>query len=358
MRVAITGVGGGVGQAVIRALRRSRLDLHLIGLDANPWAAGLYQCDESAVVPLASEEEAYVAALVRVAAEHRVDALIPGTDTEVPVIARHQRSLRAAGCVAIVGAPSLIAAIQDKLSCGAWFAAAGIPYARTATGRQVREGCDLQFPVIVKPRHGSGSVGARVLTDPSDAERGSIGEDDVVQEYLVPRCWSLTKALPKDLMKGARLRQDDEVSMQGLMAPDGELVGTFASINDLRDGVPMRIRPTRDPDIVCFARRALKALAHAGHVGPCNLQGRITDDGLVLYEANARFTGITAVRAAMGWNECEAALRLFVLGDPPAAVAGGLKYDEELVCLRYITEEVVSRAIVDGSGTGVLQPAA
>jgi carbamoyl-phosphate synthase large subunit len=358
MNVAITGVGGGVGQAVIRALRRSRLDLHLIGLDANPWAAGLYQCEESAIIPSASQEEAYVAALLQVAAERQVDALIPGTDTEVPVIARHQRPLRAAGCVPIVSAPRLVAAIQDKLACGAWFAAAGIPYARTVTGQQFVEGCGLKFPVIVKPRHGSGSVGARVLTDPAEAERDRIGADDVVQEYLVPRSWSLTKALPEHLMKGARLRQEDEVSMQGLVAPDGAVVGIFASINDLRDGVPMRIRPTRDPDILRFTRRTLQALAHAGHVGPCNLQGRITDDGLVLYEANARFTGITAVRAAMGWNGCEAALRLFVLGEPSAAVARGLDYDEELVCLRYITEEVVSRAIVDESGGGVLQPAA
>jgi hypothetical protein len=67
---------------------------------------------------------------------------------------------------------------------------------------------------------------------------------------------------------------------------------------------------------------------------------------LVLYELNPRFTGITAVRAAMGFNECEAALRLFVLGEAPEAVARDLRYTEDTVCLRYVTEELVSRAAV------------
>jgi carbamoylphosphate synthase large subunit len=323
-------------------------------LDAAPWAAGLYQCDESAVIPLASEEEAYIAALARVAADYGVHALIPGTDTEIPVIARRQDSFRTAGCIPIVSASAIVDVVRDKLACDAWFSAAGIPYARTVSGpRFLEDRAGLQFPVIVKPRHGSGSVGAHVLSDPAHAARTWVGADDVVQEYLLPRSWSLTKALPDDLIKGSRLRQEDEISMQGLVDPHGELIGIFASINDLRDGVPMRVRPTRDAEIMRFARRALEALARAGHVGPCNLQGRITDQGLMLYEANARCTGITAVRAAMGWNECEAALRLFVLREPPAAVARTLDYDEALVCLRYVTEEVVSKAIVDRSSAAL-----
>lgn len=36
MNVGITGVGGGVGQAVIRSLRASSLPLTLVGLDAGP----------------------------------------------------------------------------------------------------------------------------------------------------------------------------------------------------------------------------------------------------------------------------------------------------------------------------------
>ena len=49
----------------------------------------------------------------------------------------------------------------------------------------------------------------------------------------------------------------------------------------------------------------------------------------------------------MGFNECEAALRLFVLGEDPASVARRLTYDPDTVCLRYVNEQVVSRADVE-----------
>jgi hypothetical protein len=38
--VAVTAVGGGVGESVLRALRLSSLPLHIIGFDVNPWSTG------------------------------------------------------------------------------------------------------------------------------------------------------------------------------------------------------------------------------------------------------------------------------------------------------------------------------
>src|SRR5690606_29979366 len=40
-----------------------------------------------------------------------------------------------------------------------------------------------------------------------------------------------------------------------------------------------------------------------------NIQGRITDKGLRLFEMNPRFTGITGLRAIMGFNEVEACIK-------------------------------------------------
>jgi carbamoyl-phosphate synthase large subunit len=345
MNVAISGVGGGVGQAVIRALRQSRREFHLIGLDASPFAVGLYQCDESALIPPASEEEAFIEALEQIVSRRGVAALIAGTDPELLPVSRHQERLRAAGCVPIISTEALVGATRDKLLCYAEFAAADIPFARTVSARDFLEGRGpLEYPVIVKPRQGSGSVGARVLTGPEAVAEGHFSEGDVVQEYLVPEAWRLGRPIVTDLVKDERLRQEDEISMQGLTGPDGTLLGVFASVNQLRDGVPMRIRPTCDPAILAFSEQVFRTIGSKGHVGPCNVQGRITARGLVLYEANLRFTGITAVRAAMGWNEVEAALRVSVLGESAEEVARSLSYDEEVICLRYVTEEMIARS--------------
>jgi len=163
----------------------------------------------------------------------------------------------------------------------------------------------------------------------------------VVQDYLVPECWEVETVSPQDVVKNGRLRQEDEVSIQGVVAPDGTVVAVFVSINELRDGVPVKIVPTLDPGLHDFAQRTFAVFAQMGHVGPINVQGRVTRQGLVLYEINPRFTGITAVRAEMGFNECEAALRLFALGESPTAVASDLRCRADAVCLRYVTEQMV-----------------
>jgi len=50
--------------------------------------------------------------------------------------------------------------------------------------------------------------------------------------------------------------------------------------------------------------------------GPCNVQIRLTGRGAICFEINVRFSGTTPVRARLGFNEVEAALRHFVLGEP------------------------------------------
>ena len=227
MNVAVTGVGGGVGQSVIRALRLSTAPVRILGTDTDPWAVGLYQCDARELVPPVREAEDYAAALRRAVERHEIQALIPGTDTELLAIAALAPELSDLGCTAIVS--------------------------------------------------------------------------------------------------------------------------IFASVNELRDGVPVKACPTLDSAILDFGRAVFEAFVQMGHTGPCNLQGRRTRDGIVLYELNPRFTGITAVRAAMGWNEVEAALRLFLRGEPAESVAARLSYDVDTVCLRYITEHFVERTAIEPS---------
>ena len=109
----------------------------------------------------------------------------------------------------------------------------------------------------------------------------------------------------------------------------------------------MRVAPTRDQEILTVAERTFRALGTLGLAGPCNVQGRVTTRGLVFYEIIPRFTGGSGARAALGFNECEAALRLFVLGEDSASVAARLRYSEGTICFRYMTDEVAPRAAIE-----------
>jgi carbamoylphosphate synthase large subunit len=348
MNVAVTGVGGGVGQSVVRALRRTSFPVRIVGVDADPWGVGLYQCDSHVVIPPVSQREAYVEALAGVIRRHDLDALLPGTDTELLAIAEAKEAFLELGCRAIVSVPDFVRMSRDKLLSYSQLTQMGIPFVRTMSARDFMSSQGW-FPAIVKPRGGSGSVGARVVHEMEDLRRAQVADEDVVQDYLVPEAWGVRAVSPQDVLKGGRLRQEDEVSVQAMVGPAGEIVAMFASINELRDGVPVRICPTMDEQVLEFSEKVFRMFAGMGHVGPVNIQGRKTEGGMVLYEVNPRFTGITVVRAALGWNECEAALRLFVLGESPESVAARLSYGTETFCLRYTTEEFVARSEVEGN---------
>ena len=168
----------------------------------------------------------------------------------------------------------------------------------------------------------------------------------IVQEYLIPSAWGVPRSAfgPLDAYRDGILRQEDEISLQFLIGKDGTEFGTFASRNKLRNGVPMVIEPMAMPEHVEVARRAVRALAELGHVGPCNLQGRVTSGGLVFFEVNARFTGITAMRTAMGFREVEACARHWFYGDDLVKLSPILRQPEDVACLRYVTEEIVDAA--------------
>ncbi len=53
--IAVTAVGGGVGQSVLRALRLSALPWQVVGLHIDARAAGLYVCDQGLLIPPASD---------------------------------------------------------------------------------------------------------------------------------------------------------------------------------------------------------------------------------------------------------------------------------------------------------------
>jgi len=348
--IAVTGVGGGVGQSVLRALRRCELPFRVVGTDAEPWSAGLYAVEQGYLVPRAADP-AYAAALKQVLVEAGVQVLIPATDPELPVLARFRDEIRTeTGTFVLVGSLESVRLCRDKMAASQFFEKRGLPFARTVPGNQVEELVkDVGFPVVLKPRGGSASRGVRIAFNWADLEGIGDHADLIAQEYLIPTAWGLRKEQlrPEHVMRGHILRQEEEISIQVLLDHRGNVLGRFTSRNTLRDGVPMTIDPWPGAPVEELAERMVEALVDTGLVGPCNLQCKITERGPVFFEINPRYTGITAVRAAMGFNEVEAVLRRVLFDEPLDSVRRRLRVPSDWVCSRYITEMVFPRQDLD-----------
>ena len=79
---------------------------------------------------------------------------------------------------------------------------------------------------------------------------------------------------------------------------------------------------------------AMQIAAALRPMGPCNIQMRMHKGRAVCFEINVRFSGTTPVRARIGFNDVEAALLHYVLGQPPA----DLPLINQGVVLRYWNE--------------------
>jgi nucleoside-diphosphate-sugar epimerase len=77
----------------------------------------------------------------------------------------------------------------------------------------------------------------------------------------------------------------------------------------LNNGIPVEILPYDDPYVWEIIDILTPHFLKMGLAGPLNIQGRVTDHGLKLFEINPRFTGITGLRALMGFNEVEACVK-------------------------------------------------
>lgn len=342
--VGVTGAGGGIGGAVLRALRRSRLPLRkVVCFDMDPSAAGLHAGDRGYLVPPA-DDGGYQRMLLDLCAREKVDVLMVGTDPELIPVVVVAADLEAVGCTPIVSSVAANKICRDKHRCAELLTGAGFPFTGTVKMSEVDElAQSVGFPIVLKPAGGSASEGVTVVFNREELERYRDLEAYIAQDYLLSVEWGVTKAelTREQVYAGDTLVQRDEISVQVLLDRDGETLGTFTSRNTLKAGVPMVIRPIArdDSGATEIALEMARFLVPLGLRGPCNFQCKLTRDGPYFFEINPRFTGITGVRAAMGFNEVEAAIRHFVLGQDGDQVAGEcLQTNFSHVCSRYTTE--------------------
>lgn len=352
VRVAVSGVGGGVGQAVLRALRLAAPDVWILGLDMNPRSAGLYLADAGYRLPPCTESD-YVTQLLAALKKERILALIPGSDPELPVLARARDEIEEAGIRVIVGADVPVDICRDKRISSEYFREVGFPFVRTVpVSEAVRLADEVGYPLVVKPLGGSASRGVAVVFSRLELESYLGQPGYIVQECAFPFSWSCKPGgvTAESVYCGDSLRQEEEISIQVVYDHLGQHLGTFTSVNRLQSGVPIFVDPQRIPQVESVVEQMANALRDRGLIGPCNLQCRLTKEGPKVFEINPRFTGITGVRAAMGFNAVEAVLRRVLFDASVKEVRASLVQPMDRLSIRYVDETIVPRVRLEEMG--------
>jgi carbamoyl-phosphate synthase large subunit len=234
----------------------------VVAVDPNPLAPAQYAADHRRAVPRI-DDPAYVPALQQICADHAVGAVVPLTDLDIEVLA----VARAAGQLpAFVPDPEIARATFDKYETHRLLQRLGLPSPPTALpGEPV-----AHFPVMVKPRRGSG---ARSIHRADDARAAEFFVDYVNEPAMVQ--W---------LMDGPEFSIDTLSDLRGRC-----LNAIPRTMLESRGGESIKGTVIADDELVGLGRRVVEAL---GVRGPCTVQVfRDKDIGLGITDVNTRFGG-------------------------------------------------------------------
>jgi carbamoyl-phosphate synthase large subunit len=227
LRVLITGVGGPAAIAAMKSLRADGT-LELLAADMDPWAAGLYLVPPAArvLVPPGSDP-GFASALLGLCSDLRVRILLPTCDAELEPLAAARDDFAAAGTELLLAPSRALGLILDKLAL-ARHCAGVVRVPRTEPFLAGVDSGSWDYPVIVKPRRGSGSRGIVIVDSPAALSRLDRSPDLMIQEYLPGEEYSidvLADAGGRVLAAVPRVRErvDSGVSVAGRTVHDAEL---------------------------------------------------------------------------------------------------------------------------------------
>jgi len=232
--------------------------------EASPLAPAQYAAQVRVAVPR-MDDPGYLPALQALCAEHGVGAVLPLTDLDIEILAlaREQH-----GLPALVPSSAIARATYDKYETHLLLGAHGLPSPPTVLPSERFD--QLEYPVMVKPRRGSG---ARSIHLARDSAQAAFFVDYVEEPTMIQRA-----------MGGP------EISIDCLGDPDGRCLNAIPrTMLESRGGESIKGQVIRDEEMIDLGRRVVEAL---GVRGPATIQVfRDPEIGLGITDVNTRFGG-------------------------------------------------------------------
>jgi carbamoyl-phosphate synthase large subunit len=241
----------------------SRLTTTVVA-DPSPLAPAQYAAHVRSSVPLIGDP-GYIAALERLCEQHGVGAVLPLTDLDIELLARAREERR---LPALVPPSEIARATYDKYEAHLLLQRHGLPSPPTTLPEQGLD--ELEYPVMVKPRRGSG---ARSIHLARDAAQARFFIDYVAEPTMVQRAMS-----------------GPEMSVDCLGDPSGRCLNAIPrTMLESRGGESIKGQIVQDEELIDLGRRTMDALRVTG---PATIQAfRDPELGLGITDVNTRFGG-------------------------------------------------------------------
>jgi carbamoyl-phosphate synthase large subunit len=257
--VAILLTGVGKRYDIVSAFAQHAV---VVAADPNPLAPAQYAAHHRRAVPRI-HDPGYVPALSELCDEFGVALVVPLTDLDIEVLAH----ARLAGQLpALVPDPEMASAMYDKYAAHLLLTRMGLPSPPTVLPGEPVDG----YPVMVKPRRGSGARSIHRADDPQAVEFfvDYVREDTMVQRFM----------------------DGPEFSIDTLSDRAGRCLNAIPrTMIESRGGESIKGTVIADQELVELGRRVVEALSLRG---PSTVQVfRDREIGVGITDVNPRFGG-------------------------------------------------------------------
>ncbi len=231
----------------------------------------------------------YVNIVLGICKEHKINALIPLNDLELPILAANKSKFDAIGVRLIVSSLNVINIAFDKYNTAQWIEAQGLKspksYVSLDETKEALSSGALTFPLFMKPRWGSGSIGLETITD--------MEELDMYYHLLM-------KKIKRTILATASVGENYIIIQEKLTGAEygldviNDLEGNHVSVS-VKQKLAMRAGET-DKAITCnlsdvraIGTKIGKALKHIGNLDVDIMQN--SKGEYCVLELNPRFGG-------------------------------------------------------------------
>ena len=260
----------------------------IVATDMQLSAPALQVADVKILVPAVYDPE-YVNITLRICEEQKIDALFSLNDLELPILAENKARFEAIGVKVVVSDPKVIDIAFDKYKTAQWVESLGLTapktYVRLEDCKKALEAGEIAFPLFMKPRWGSGSIGLESIAD--------MEELDIYYGLLM-------KKIKKTILATASVGDEyimiqekltgSEFGLDIMNDLDGKNIGVSVKQKlAMRAGETDKAVTVDLPEVCEMGRKIGKALGHIGNLDVDIMQR--ADGAYCVLELNPRFGG-------------------------------------------------------------------
>lgn len=260
----------------------------VVATDMQLSAPALQAADVKIQVPAVYDPQ-YVDITLNICKEQSIDLLISLNDLELPILSENKARFGDLGVKVLVSNPEVIDICFDKYKTAQWVESIGLAspktYVRLDDVKRALEAGEVAFPLFMKPRWGSGSIGLESIAD--------MEELDIYYHLLM-------KKIKRSILATASVGDEYIIIQEKLTGNEfgldvmNDLEGRNVAVS-VKQKLAMRAGETdkavtRDlPEVREMGRRIGEALKHIGNLD-VDIMQRANGDYCVL-ELNPRFGG-------------------------------------------------------------------